>query len=60
MNPDSPDLCAPTHSRWKGTIAGGRVTDTVAATYDIFATVLAVTGAPPPPPGVTIDGRGQY
>ena len=46
----------PAFVRWKGTIAGGRVTDTVAATYDIFATVLAVTGAAPPA-GVTLDGR---
>jgi hypothetical protein len=42
--------------RWKGTIPGGRVTDELAATYDIFATVLALAGAKPPA-GVVIDGR---
>jgi arylsulfatase A-like enzyme len=41
---------------WPGRIEAGSRTDALAATYDIFPTVLALAGAPPPPPGLVIDG----
>ena len=41
---------------WPGRIAPGGRTDALAATYDIFPTVLRLAGAPPPPPSLTIDG----
>ena len=37
-------------------IKPGSRSDALVATYDIFPTVLAVAGAPPPPPGLVIDG----
>ena len=39
---------------WPGRIAAGSRTDALAATHDIFPTVLAL--AAPPPPGLVIDG----
>jgi arylsulfatase A len=45
----------PAFIRWKGTISGGRTTDELAATYDIFATIVAMAGLQPPA-GVTLDG----
>jgi arylsulfatase A len=45
----------PAFVRWKGTFAP-RVTDTLAATYDIFATVLALSGGTAPT-GVVLDGK---
>jgi arylsulfatase A len=41
---------------WPGKIKAGSSTAAIAATYDIFPTVLRLAGGPPPPPGLTIDG----
>ena len=46
----------PAAVRWKGTISPGRITDELAATYDIFATVLSLAGVKPPS-GIVIDGK---
>ena len=45
----------PAAVRWKGTIPPGRTTDALAATYDIFATILALSKAPAP--DVILDGK---
>lgn len=48
----------PAAARWPGRIAGGRVTNEVAATYDIFTTALHLAGVPLPADRV-IDGADQ-
>jgi hypothetical protein len=46
----------PAFIRWKGTVAGGRMSHVIAATYDIFATILSLAGVAAPE-GVVIDGK---
>ena len=46
----------PAAVRWKGTIPPGRISNALTATYDIFATIIALAKAPPPT-GVTLDGK---
>ena len=41
---------------WPGKIKAGTHSEAIVATYDIFPTVLSLAGAPPPPPGLFIDG----
>ena len=46
----------PAMVRWPGTIRPGSRTDVLAATYDVFATMLSLAGARPPPERI-IDGK---
>lgn len=41
---------------WPGKIKAGSRSEALVATYDLFPTVLSLAGAPPPPPGLVIDG----
>ena len=45
----------PAMVRWPGMIRAGSRTDALAATYDVFATMLSLAGARPPPDRI-IDG----
>ena len=54
----------PLIARWPGKIPAGRVTDHLAAFYDVMPTLAEVAGATPPADGdgispATLTGRGQ-
>lgn len=46
----------PAMVRWPGAIRSGARTDALAATYDVFSTMLSLAGTPPPR-GRIIDGK---
>lgn len=46
----------PAAVRWKGTVPPGRISSALVATYDIFATIIALAKAPAPE-HVVLDGK---